>query len=136
MATPNVEDEKTEKYEDEIQWKSHGGKYRYAGYGTKDVLFIVPDGSNVPAGAVPRKKREGLTDEEADKLENQGISKELQSDDLSIMKARFKSDERCTILDDMIGVLACDTLKKKITTVFNNTTKAIGKCINVPIIIL
>ena len=129
INVPVTEDEKVVKFEDDVQWRSVQGKYKYAAYGTKDILFIVPDGSKLIAEAIPRKQRQGLTDEESLRLENQGISKEFQGDDLSIMKARYKLDHECVILDDMFGEISCDTLKKKITTVFNNTTKAAGKCI-------
>ena len=71
-----------------IQWSSHSGKARYGASGTRDVLIIVSESWSSPDVAQRRAAIE-LTEEWRGKLENQGIAREDQSDDLSIVKARY-----------------------------------------------
>ena len=110
-----------------VEWSSDNGKYSYSAYGTKDVLIIAPDSSNVPPDAVPRRRREALlTEKDQAKLENQGVERKHHRDDVSIMTARYRLDKECSMLEGVFGEVSCDKVKKKISTTLNNTKKAAG----------
>ena len=96
--------------------------------GRRDVLYLVPDVSTTDnSDIVPRRSRGPLTEEERRKLEEQGIHRDCQYTDLSIMMARFTFDERYTIVRMLPKEeMDCMTVKKQITNFMNNTVKEGG----------
>lgn len=66
--------------------------------GDRDVLIIVSKDVSNP-DAVRRRAGIELTDELRENLESQGIEREEQSDDLSIIKTRYGMEKRFTIAD-------------------------------------
>lgn len=104
----------------ELQWSTHCGKSTYAATGGRDVLFILSESPldvdichgapQIHKDSVPRLPRESqLTEEEACKLEHQGIPREHHSSDLNIMIARHNLDTR----HRMAGVLSCGATKER-----------------------
>ena len=75
-------------------WSDSSGKYVYAATGSYQVLFIVSEGDVSPHPDVVRRRAAiELTEEVRGKLENQGISRDQQQDDLAIVKARYGLDQ-------------------------------------------
>ena len=75
------------------EWDSLSGKVRYGAAGKRDVLLIVPDNDLSHPDVVPRRPAIELTKQLREKLENQGLARDQQQDDLAIMKARYGLDK-------------------------------------------
>ena len=71
------------------EWSNRSGKVTYRASGKRDVLLIVPDNNLSQPDVVPRRPAIELTKQLGEKLENQGIARDQQEDDLTIMKARY-----------------------------------------------
>ncbi len=61
------------------------------------MLIISSEGPLGHPDVVGRRPAIELTEEMREKLENQGIPREKQCDDLTIVKARHSLDKECTI---------------------------------------
>ena len=119
-----------------LQWSTHHGKSTYAATGGRDVLFIISEAllDRTPDQSVPRLTRElQLTEEEASKLDHQGIAREHHSSDLSIMVARHNLDTRhrvVGVLECGAGgareALSCEEVKRQINGLMSSTDKGGG----------
>ena len=77
------------------EWSNRSGKVTYGASGKRDVLLIVPDNNLSQPDVVPRRP---AIEQLGEKLENQGIARDQQQDDLTIMKARYglhKKSKKC-----------------------------------------
>lgn len=124
-----------------LQWSTHHGKSTYAATGGRDVLFIISEAPldldhNPPdQELVPRLTHElNLTEEEASKLEHQGIAREHHLSDLSIMTARHNLDSRhrvVGVLECGAGgareALSCEEVKGQINGLMSSTNKEGGE---------
>ena len=105
-------------------WSDNSGKTAYGAAGHRDVLIIVSEDDLPEPDVVRRKSAIELTEEERGKLENQGIPREDQCDDLSIVKARYRLDKECTLIGVEIGQpggegLTRESVFKHIATLMN-----------------
>ena len=76
-----------------VEWSDISGKISYGATGPRDVLIIVSEGDVSPHPDVVRRRAAiELTEEVRGKLENQGIPRHQQQDDLAIVKARYGLD--------------------------------------------
>ena len=106
-------------------WSDLAGKHTYGAAGHREVLIIVSEDGLPEPDVVRRRPAIELTEEVRGKLENQGIPREDQCDDLSIVKARCGLHKRCTLIGVEIGQpggegLTRESVLKHITTVMNN----------------
>ena len=107
------------------EWSSRSGKIEYAAGGNRDVLFIVSEDDLAHPDVVQRRPAIELTQEVREKLEDQGITKEDQGDDLTIMKARYSLDKKRTVHGVEVSQpggekLTKESVLKHITTLMNN----------------
>ena len=70
------------------EWTNLSGKVAYGVGGKRDVLLIVSEDDLSHPDVVPRRPAIELTQQLREKLENQGIARDQQTDDLTIAKAR------------------------------------------------
>jgi hypothetical protein len=76
------------------QWSDSSGKYVYAATGSYEVFFIVSEEGDGPHPDVVRRRSAiELTEEVRGKLENQGIPRQHQHDELAILRARYELDK-------------------------------------------
>ena len=80
-----------------LKWSDHSGKTNYGVTGECEVLIIVSEDDLPEPDVVRRRPAIELTEEVRGKLENQGIPREDQCDDLSIAKARCGLDKNYTV---------------------------------------
>ena len=80
----------------DVEWSDRSGKVAYGAGGNRDVLIIVSEDVSGP-DVVQRRAAIELTEEQREELESQGIAREDQSDDLSMVQARYSLDKRYTI---------------------------------------
>ena len=79
-------------------WSDRAGKTVYGTAGSRDVLIIVSEDEDVSHPDVVRRRPAiELTEEVRRKLENQGIFRQHQQDDLSIVRARYTLDSRYAV---------------------------------------
>jgi hypothetical protein len=81
-----------------VEWSDYSGKVTYGAAGPRDVLLIVSEGgdeSPLPShpDVVRRRPAIELTEEVRGKLENQGIPRQHQHDELAIIRARYELDK-------------------------------------------
>ena len=106
-------------------WSDDSGKASYGAAGHRDVLIVVSEEDVSHPDVVRRRSAIELTEEVRGKLENQGISKEHQQDDLSIVRARYALDNERTVQE--IGQrLTRECVYKKIVALMNNCTSTGG----------
>ena len=79
------------------EWTNRSGKVAYSAGGKRDVLLIVPNNDLCHPDVVARRPAIELTQQLREKLENQGIATYQQTDDLTIMKARYGLNNRLLI---------------------------------------
>ena len=79
------------------EWTNKSGKVYYGATGEFDVLIIVSEDGLLEPDVVRRRPAIELTEEVRGKLENQGIPRKDQCDDLSIVKARYGLDKEYTV---------------------------------------
>ena len=109
-------------------WDSCSGKCEYSASGKTEVLFIVSNRSGISKEAEPRRSRIKLSEKEQKKLENEGVAKDSHSNDLSIMKARFRCDKEKNIYEEMTGgSLKCKEVKTTIMQLMGSTNAEGGK---------
>ena len=106
------------------KWTNLSGKVVYGALSASDVLIIVSEDVSGP-DVVQRRAAIELTEEQRGKLENQGIAREDQHDDLSIVKARYSLDKNLQVAGvEMSGPggerLTREVVLKKINTLMNN----------------
>ena len=106
------------------EWTDLSEKVNYGADSASDVLIIVSEDISGP-DVVQRRAAIELTEERRGKLENQGIAREDQHDDLSIVKARYSLDEnRQVAAMEMSGPggerLTREVVFKKVNTFMNN----------------
>ena len=106
-------------------WSDLAGKVTYGTVGNRDVLIIVSEDGLPESDVVRRRPAIELTEEEREKLENQGIPREDQCDDLSIVKARHGLDKCRTLIGVEIGQPGGEgptreSVFKHIATLMNN----------------
>ena len=118
-----------------IPWSDHWGKTFYGAVGNRDVLIIVSEDPldhldvYLPVerpDVVERRPAIQLTEEVRRKLEHQGILREEQCDDLTIVKARYGLHKETTLY----GVKSCKekvSVCKEIASLMNNTGGEGGK---------
>ena len=80
-----------------LLWSNLAGRAAYGAVGHRDVLIIVSEDGLPEPDVVRRRPAIELTEEVRRKLENQGIPREDQCDDLSIVKARYGLDKKYSI---------------------------------------
>ncbi len=114
-------------------WTDNSGKTTYGASSHCDALIIVSECESQPGpDAVQRRGASELTEEWRGKLENQGIAREDQHDDLSIVKARYiLSHSKYTVAGVEMSSpggerLTRDRVLKKIRTVMNNCDNTRG----------
>ena len=100
----------------------------FSDMGKTDVLLIVPESTESNPQAVPRRPKSELSNADRVKLENQGVSKEHHTDDLTIMKARYALDKDCCILEVEHSRTAAQ-VKRRINTLFSTTKNQSGICV-------
>ena len=112
-----------------MEWSDHSGRVVYSAGGDSDVLIIVSEDVSGP-DVVQRRPAIEVTEEWRGKLESQGIAREDQSDDLTIVKARCSLDKRRTITGVEINSpgerLIRDRVLTRIETIMRNTGKEGG----------
>ena len=81
------------------EWSDLGGKVTYGAQGKRDVLFIVSEDDLSHPDVVPRRPAIELTQQLREKLENQGIARDQQTDDVTIMKARYGLTKDCRSIE-------------------------------------
>ena len=118
-----------------LVWDNRGGKVTYGAVGHREVLIIVSEDSLPEPDVVRRRPAIELTEEVRGKLENQGIPREDQCDDLSIVKARYGLDKERTLIGVEIGQpggvgLTRESVFKQIATLMNNNTTNGGGKVN------
>ena len=69
----------------------------YSAGGKRDVLLIVSEDDLSHPDVVPRRSAIELTQQLREKLENQGIARDQQTDDVTITRARYSQDKRYMI---------------------------------------
>ena len=92
-----------------VDWSDHSGSVPFQASGDSNVLVITSEDMQGP-DVVQRNPAVELTEGLRRMLESQGISREDQSDDLTIAKARYNLDKMYTIT----GVV-CSTSKERLT---------------------
>ncbi len=113
-------------------WSNNSGKSNYGVNCHCDVLIIVSECESQPGpDVVQRRGASELTEEWRGKLENQGIAREDQHDDLSIVKARYALDSDYTIAGVEMSSpwgerLTRERVLKKIKTTMNNCDRDKG----------
>ena len=110
---------------EKIEWTDLSGKVSYGARTDKDVLLIVSEDDLSHPDVVPRRPAIELTQELREKLENQGIARDQQTDDLTIMKARYGlTNNRKTIEVEMSQPggerVTRESVLKHITTLMDN----------------
>ena len=73
----------------EVPWSDNLGKTFYGASGNRDVLIILSEEPLDHPDVVESRPAIQLTEEVRGKLEHQGIPREEQCDDLTIVKARY-----------------------------------------------
>ena len=112
--------------DESVEWSVRSGKITYGAGGPRDVLIIVSEGDVSPHPDVVRRRAAiELTEEVRGKLENQGIPRHLQQDDLALVKARYGLDKRCTLHSVEMSQpggerLTRDRVLKQIAVLMNN----------------
>lgn len=80
------------------------GRKIHCALGERDVFIIAPDEAILVEphsdDVVPRRKT-SLTEQEQTRLSNQGVPREFQEDDLTIMKTKFANDRTCFITEEI-----------------------------------
>ena len=71
----------------------------YGAQSKGDVLLIVSEDDLSYPDVVPRRPAIELTQQLREKLENQGIARDQQADDFTIMKARYGLTKNCINID-------------------------------------
>ena len=117
-------------------WSDYSGKTAYSAVGHRDVLIIVSEDGLPEPDVVRRRLAIELTEEEKGKLENQGIPREDQCDDLSIVKARYGLHKEYTLIGVEIGQpggegLTRESVFKHIATLMNNYDSNGGGNVNI-----
>ena len=108
-------------------WSDNSGKSTYGASAHGDVLVIVSECESHPnPDVVQRRAASELTEEWRGKLENQGIARENQQDDLSLVKARYDLDKQYTIVGVEMSSpggerLTRDRVLEKIRTIMKNS---------------
>ena len=74
-------------------WGNQSGRVAYGAVGHRDMLLIESQEGLSHPDVVPRRPAIELTEELRKDLEDQGIAREKQQDDLTIMKARRRLNE-------------------------------------------
>lgn len=115
-----------------LEWSDRSGSTVYTATGPRDVLFIVSEGGVAHPEAVQRRPALELSKEVSSELENQGIARQDQGDDLAIMRARYGRDRRCSVSgvlsdSDSEGRLSRETVLQHITTLMSSNTEGGGK---------
>ncbi len=115
-----------------VEWSCHGGKSSYTATGSRDMLLISSDSlpsSTLPGilqKAVPRRGNAyGLTEEEAITLESQGVPRESQDSDVSVLMARHRLDQRHNVVA-VLHQTSCSQVKSEISSLLNSTDKEGG----------
>lgn len=104
----------------DMKWTNRSGKTNYAVGGPRNVLLIVADDDLSKPDVVQRRPSIEMTEELRKELEDQGIAREDQCDDMTIFKARYILDERHTITEiEAHGTR--DSALKNIATLMKNT---------------
>ena len=110
-----------------LTWTDNEGKTTYGASGHCDVVIIESECESHPSpDVVQRRPASELTEEWRGKLENQGIARDSQQDDLSIVKARYVlSHNNYTIAGVEVGSpggekLTRERVLKTISTIMNN----------------
>ena len=115
----------------ELVWSNNSGKTVYGVGGNRDVLIIVSEDPMNHPDVVERRPATELTEETRRKLENQGIPREEQNDDLTIVKARYGLDKKRNIHGVEVSNLGTDKptkekVLKQIRVIMNNVTDGGG----------
>ncbi len=110
-------------------WSTSNGKYAYGASGKAEVLLITSNPTTQDDDVIPRRPGGELTDDDRQKLEHQGVTRDSHHDDLSIMKARFILDKDKSIAEVLRydGSLSCEQVTKKIALLLNNTDTCGGE---------
>ena len=93
-------------------WGNQSGRVAYGAVGRKDVLLIESEEGLSHRNVVPRRPAIELTEELRKDLEDQGIAREKQQDDITIMKARRHLNEYISTIKVVKSELG-KTLTKK-----------------------
>ena len=111
-------------------WGSNGSTVYSIG-GDRDVLLIAPN--LLPHHnfeAVVRRPGE-LTEEDRQKLLNQGVSPELDDqDEVAIVKARYQLDRKCKRVEVKSGHVSRNEVMKSINHILTTTKSHGGKISN------
>ena len=107
------------------EWTNLSGKVTYSARGKRDVLLIVPNNDLSDPDVVPRRPAIELTQQLREKLENQGIARDQQTDDLTIMKARYGLDKNRRLQEVQTSQpggksVTRESVLKQITSLMNN----------------
>ena len=111
-----------------IEWKKEPhGEHQIGAFGKRDVLIIrtSDESKSLEGPAIPRRKGT-LTPEDKGMLTNQDIPEECWGDDVQLMEARYRKDERFDT------IIKCEnesrkSIMERIRDVMKNTDKPGGK---------
>ena len=107
-----------------IQWFADDPDITHGAAGRRDVLHIVSNPSTTSPNIAPRRSRGPLTETERRKLEKQGIHRDCQHTDLSIMTTRERLDKRYAKVTVFSGEnAACGDIKSQIANYMSTTDK-------------
>ena len=119
--------------DDGPEWTNLSGKVGYGAIGTRDVLLIVSEDDLSHPDVVPRRSAIELTQQLREKLQNQGIARDQQTDDITIMKARYGLTNNCKSIEVEMSqpgrerVTRESVLKHVTTLMYNCDDKEEGK---------
>ena len=113
------------------EWSDLGGKATYGAQGKRDVLLIVSEDDLSHPDVVPRRPAIELTKQLRENLENQGIARDQQTDDITIMKTRYGLTNDCRNIEVEMSQpggerVTRESVLKHITTLFKNHDDTAG----------
>ena len=115
----------------QVKWEGYQvqGEKHYGVLGDRDVLLIASE-ARLPEAVSHTPPPQLSEDERAGYLTSQGVPPDCPLDDLHIMRARYKLDERCEIVGVVQSTLehplTTSYVKSKIKELFQKCKKAGG----------
>ena len=80
------------------------GRKIHCALGERDVFIIAPGEpllSEPHSEDVVSRRKTSLTEEDQTRLSHQGVPREFQEDDLTIMKTKFANDRTCFVTEEI-----------------------------------
>ena len=112
----------------QLHWSDNKGSTIAGVSGERDITFLIPYGSLSDPAVIQRRPGVPLTDEEREKLAEQGIHGQSCCNDLTIMMARQILDKRSAkpMVISNKKDLTCEKVKSRIVTLMSSTDRPGG----------